>query len=606
MEKTKNVHDYFLGLDSVQCRNGKQGVAVEMTPYTAYQRSKDPLVADGRVHPVFLGGKVQYVLLRQAKMNTDETWKDFPFFSRTFLKAGKALDEIQKKYGNLKRHLGVSLAEITNSLKLSKEGTWNPPSLDLEELEEQKAAIQSELQNLTLRQQRELEEVSGKLKEEKGIFIGRSGNMHAIMLRCDLMFNTPENVGEILPQLKATYLLGNGLPLFTSDLGVFRRLTDRTKVVVHTAICIIGADEVFARIILDTGEILEFDTTTGNRIGAGDSHCNYTPTTHALSDFVEEFKDRICSLTFFETRTGPTAQALAELQRGLTMARTLERDLYCTLPGEQYKQQMAGLLKPLIRAEKEEIAQIAMDNYSAIVDRVAEELYLPFIKSVSRQYRVKTFVAVKGSLLDRALARFEEFVFSRYARLWQEADTPAFRKKVMDLVTRSFCEDQAASHRIEAPFRYILYHLAVPYAALGMDGLTGDMPVVKIETKGVAEITSTIAARRLAKDLGFKLEMAMLTQPYVPSIHGDRMHYFSPHREKVFLNLPESWLNLTDDQAFTLLRHLDIDPDELRNLAVQDKKGAAGLLTQILDTLHDSVQDKQDSKRERCSLSTTV
>ena len=224
--------------------------------------------------------------------------------------------------------------------------------------------------------------------------------------------------------------------------------------------------------------------------------------------------------TFFEKQTGPTTQAQAELQRGFIMAKAFRSDLYCTLPGEQYKLQMTSLLRPIEEIGTEDISRAEALSYAAIVDRMVDMLFVPLIRTLSSGYGVSVHMATRGSGLDRALTEIESFVFKRSGELWQESDSPAFRQRVSGHVTRSIASDQVAWQRIEAPFMYILYHFAVPFSAFGRDALTGQKKVLKLKTKGMGEISSTIAAWRLARDLGLTLDMVMLTQPYVPTPHS--------------------------------------------------------------------------------------
>lgn len=589
MKETYTTRQYLQGLKSVTCRSRQEGITVEMTPYAAYDQSTDPLVADGRVQPVFYGGQAQYVLLRKSDLGTGDAWQVFPDFRKKYQEADFVIHEIQKKYEDLKQHQGQSLREARMVLCLfAAMGTTPLNALWILVWIRQ---IQSELTDLSCCLKQDLQDAYKRLRDDKGISFCRSGLMYAVMLRCDLMLNTPENIRMILPEIRDTYLLENGLPLFSSNLSACLGPRCGTNMLVHNAVCIIGADEVIARLTLDCGRHMDFDTLTGQQMGKGSLYGTYDAEVHPLTQTLAEYKCRIRSITFFEKQTGPTTQALAELQRGFVTAKAFGSDLYCTLPGEQYKLQMTSLLRPLEEIGKEGIARAAALSYAAIVDRVVEMFFVPLIRSLSREYGVPVHMATPGSRLDKSLAEIETFVFKRYGELWQEVDSPAFRQKVRGHVTRSIANDQAACHRTEAPFKYILYHFAVPFSVLGLDALTGRKKVLKLETKGMGEITSTMAARRLALDLGLTLDMAMLTQPYVPTPYGDRMLYFSSCREKVFLNRPDSWHHLTDSEAFTQLRHLDVDPGLLRQIAANRKKGAASLLGDTLDVLYNQVFD---------------
>lgn len=587
MKETYTTQQYLQNIGSITCRSRQEGVTVEMTPYAAYGQSTDPLVADGRVQPVFYGGQAQYILLRKSDIGTGDAWQVFPDFRKKYQEADFVIHGIQKKYDDLKQHQGQSLREARMVLCLfAAMGTTPLNALWVLVWIRQ---IQSELTDLSCCLKQDLQDAYKRIREDKGITLCRSGLMYAVMLRCDLMLNTPENIRMILPEIRDTYLLENGLPLFSSNLSACLGPRCGTNLFVHNAVCIIGADEVIARLTLDCGRYMDFDTLTGQQMGKGSLYGSYNAEVHPLTQALVDYKCRIRSVTFFEKQTGPTTQALAELQRGFVTAKAFGSDLYCTLPGEQYKLQMTSLLRPLKEIGKEGIARAAALSYAAIVDRVVDMFFVPLIRTLSREYGVPVHMATPGSGLDRSLAQIETYVFKRYGELWQEPDSPAFRQKVRGHVTRSLANDQAACHRIEAPFKYILYHLAVPFSVLGPDALTGRKKVLKLETKGMGEITSTIAARRLARDLGLTLDMVMLTQPYIPTPHGDRMLYFSPCREKVFLGWPESWHHLTDSEAFIQLRYLDVDPGLLRQIAANRKKGAASLLGAILDTLYNKV-----------------
>ncbi len=587
MKETYTTQQYLQGLGSITCRSRQEGITVEMTPYAAYDQSTDLLVADGRAQPVFYGGQAQYVLLRKSDLGTGDAWQVFPDFRRKYQEADLVIHGIQKKYGDLKRHIYQSLEEEAMVLCLS--ATMGTTPMNALWVLVWIRKIQSELTDLSHCLERDLRDAYNRIRDDMGISFCRSGLMYAVMLRCDLMLNTPENIRMILPEIRNTYLLENGLPLFSSNLSACLGPRCGTNMFVHNAVCIIGADEVIARLTLDCGRQMDFDTMTGQQMGKVSLYDTYNAKVHPLAQALAEYKCRIRSITFFEKQTGPTTQALAELQRGFVTAKAFGSDLYCTLPGEQYKLQMTSLLRPLEEIGKERIARAAALSYAAIVDRVVDMFFVPLIRTLSSGYGVPVHVATPGSRLDKCLAEIETFVFKRYGELWQEPDSPAFRQKVRGHVTRSFADDQAACHRIEAPFMYILYHLAVPFSVLGPDALTGRKKVLKLETKGIAEISSTMAARRLALDLGLTLDMAMLTQPYVPTPHGDRMLYLSPCREKVFLNRPDSWHHLTDSEAFTQLRHLDVDSGLLRQIAANRKKGAASLLGEILDAFYNKV-----------------
>lgn len=587
MKKTYTTQQYLQGLKSETCRSRQEQITVEMTPYAAYDQSTDFLVADGRTQPVFYGGQAQYILLRKKDMDTGDAWQVFPYFRRKYQEADLVIHGIQKRYGELKRHLSQSLRVARMVLCLfAAVGTTPMNALwVLIWIRE----IQLELTDLSHCLKQDLQDEYKRLREDKGISFCRSGLMYAVMLRCALVLNTPENIRMILPEIRDTYLLKNGLPLFSSNLSACMGPRCGTNVLVHNAICIIGADEVIARLTLDCGRYMDFDTMTGQRMGTNSQYNTYNAKVHPLTQVIAEYKYRIRSITFYEKQTGPTTQALAELQRGFIMAKAFGSDLYCTLPGEQYKLQMRSLLRPLEEIGKEEIAQAAALSYATIVDRVVDTFFVPLIRTLSREYGVPVNMATRGSRLERSLAEIETYVFKRFGELWQEADSPVFRQKVRSHVTRSLTNDQAARHRIDAPFMYILYHLAVPFLAFGPDALTGGKKVIKLETKGMAEISSTMAARRLARDLELMPEMAMLTQPYVPTPHGDRMLYLSSCRDKVFLNRPDSWHHLSDSEAFTQLRYLDVSPGLLRQIAANRKKGAASLLGETLSALYNEV-----------------
>lgn len=587
MKETYTTQQYLQNIGSITCRGRQEGITVEMTPYAAYGQSTDPLVADGRVQPVFSGGQAQYVLLRKKDLDTCGIWQVFPYFRKKYQEADFMIHGIQKKYEDLKRHIYQYLKEEAMVLcLLAAMGTTPLNALWVLVWIRQ---IQSVLTEISRCLEQDLQDAYKRIEDDKGISFCRSGLMYAVMLRHDLMLNTPENIRMILPEIRNTYLLKNGLPLFSSNLSACLGPRYGTNVLVHNAVCIIGADEVIVRLTLDCGRHMDFDTLTGQQMGKEFIYGTYGAEVHPLTQALVEYKYRIRSVTFFEKQTGATTQALAELQRGFVTAKAFGSDLYCTLPGEQYKLQMTSLLRPLEEIGKEGIARAAALSYAVIVDRVVDMCFVPLIRTLSKEYGVPVHMATRGSRLDKSLAQIETYVFKRYGELWQEDDSPAFRQKVRGHVTRSLTNDQAACHRIEAPFKYILYHLAVPFSALGPDALTGRKKVLKLETKGMGEITSTIAARRLARDLGLTLDMAMLTQPYIPTPHGDRMLYFSPCREKVFLGWPDSWHHLTDSEAFIQLRYLDVDPGLLRQIAANRKKGAASLLGAILDALYNKV-----------------
>jgi len=587
MKETYTIQQYLQDLKFTTCRRRQEKITVEMTPYADYNQSNDFLVADGRSQPVFYGGQAQYVLLRKGDLETDGTWQVFPYFRKLYQEADLMIHGIQKRYGHFKRHIYQSLGE--EGIMLCVLAAMDSTPLDASWVLVWVRQIQSVLTGLSQCLKRDLQNAYKKIRDDKSISFSRSGLMYAVMLRHDLVLNTPENIGMMLPEIRGTYLLKNGLPLFSSNLPVCPESRRDTRVLVHNAICIIGADEIIARLTLDCGRYLDFDTMTGQQMGKGFLHGTYNAEVHPLTRALAEYKYRVRSITFFERQIGPTTQALAELQRGFTMARAFGSDLYCTLPGEQYKLQMASLLHPLEEIGREGVAQAAALSYAAIVDRVVDQFFVPLIRRLSRRYKVPVHMATRGSRLDRSLAKVEALVFERYGELWQEPDSPAFRQRVKNHVTRSITNSIVAEHRAEAPFMYVLYHFAVPFSAFGPDALTGQKKVLKLETKGIAEISSTMAARRLARELGLTLDMAMLTQPYTPTPRGNRMLYFAPCREKVFLGWPDSWHHLTDSAAFTQLRHMDVAPGLLRNIAANRKKGAASLLGEILDTLYSQI-----------------
>ncbi|MGD9824933.1 hypothetical protein, partial [Desulfobacter sp.] len=217
MKETYTTQQYLQGLKSVTCRSRQEGITVEMTPYAAYDQSTDLLVADGRVQPVFYGGEAQYVLLRKSDLDTGDAWQVFPDFRRKYQEADLVIHGIQKKYEDLKQHLGQSLREARMVLCLfAAMGTTPLNALWVLVWIRQ---IQSELTDLSCCLKQDLQDAYKRIRDNQGITFCRSGLMYAVMLRCDLMLNTPENIRMILPEIRDTYLLENGLPLFSSNLS---------------------------------------------------------------------------------------------------------------------------------------------------------------------------------------------------------------------------------------------------------------------------------------------------------------------------------------------------------------------------------------------------
>ena len=589
----ENLSTLFQHLENFETGNGRGKQArrtVEMTPYSLNYQSRDSLTIMGYQLPVFFSGKANCKVIRRDENHAP--CDTFPVFWERYAEACSRLDLVHAGFVEKKRGLGSRLLEIKGKLKekysQEKPASAHGKSASFIELENEKVQLLSKLGELGLREKKALVKENERIKADLGLEINKSGAMYALMFKSYLYLNTSENILALLPEMETSFTLGNGLPHFCYHLDGLASRSDDAVVLVHNALCICGADEVYVRIFLESGQVFEYDVLTGKKLRQGASHIEYDGDEFELLTDVDAYKNEIIGVSFSRNFTGPTTQGLSELQRALATAKAFDSDLYCTLPGEQYKQQIGFALDPLRRVGKEKLSDTALDEYSRIIDGVVNAHYLPFIETLACEYGVKVHVANKGSALDDALGEMEEIVYGKYAELWDRENTPAFRAEVRSHVVRINGEE-VAPHRIEAPFRYILYHLTVPFLALGPSALEGRIPFIKLETKGIAEISSTIAAKRLSRELGFDLSLAMLTQPYIPSPKSPRMQYLSPCREKVFLNKPESWEGLNDDEAFSQLHHLDVDPDRLRAMLDCGKTGAADMLTRELNRLHQRI-----------------
>ena len=465
------------------------GTDISKTPYANCSR----FFIDYPLH--YLG------LTNIVKINDQKYSQEFPTIEKAMKKAEKL--EKEHELENIVRELQECKKKIK---EFKKKYGKNHIGLD-DRLKEEYYKLIKIKKDLTAQKGKVERTVFKQIRKECGIDV--SQDLKCIKARGIALCNTIEDIVEILPKLKGTYLNRNSIPIFSYNLRAFADRLEDGNSAIEGGPCIIGVDEVFFCLVYRNDQRRYFDIMTGFEDGPKNT---YLPQRYDLVDIIARDRRDIVDIEIHTKHSGPTLQNAIELYRLMLIAKRIDIPLVISLPDESYKKQLLSVMNPLRSADK-----VSKELHKLLYGIVDE--FLNLIAAINQILKLE-----KLEVLHSRNTKLIEVFYQKRSEVASSVGN------ITDIQVKK-----------EAIIDYICLP-AVPNFIWGTNNI--------LEVNNIMELESLKAAMKFFP----KIYFSALVFPYIPDVHNHSSMYHGKSRDKVFLDgqydmkiISDNKLNCLDD-----------------------------------------------------------
>ncbi len=242
----------------------ENGIIITKTPYA-------------NIDSFFINYPLHYLgITNMVKINNQQYSQEFPTIERIM----EIAKNLRQKYQI--ENIEIKLRQCKIKIKdFRKEFRKSQIDSDEQLIKEYSNLIRIK-KNLTRKREKIEKIILDKINNEYNIDI--SQELNCIKVRGIALCNSAENILNILPDLRDTYLAGASFPIFSYNLKEFANLMEDKNSAIEGGPCIIGVDEVFFCIIYKSGQMKYFDIMTGFEDGPKNV---YMPKRYDLANVIE-------------------------------------------------------------------------------------------------------------------------------------------------------------------------------------------------------------------------------------------------------------------------------------------------------------------------------